>query len=196
VELVRCLLVRASVEPVDKAASIPETDEVHRPIRGVRSHAVRIASRRAAPLNIATVVFMAVTALFILINMAKFVSEGKREIGIYRAIGATKGDIRLLFILQTLAYIILSLFLGAVIGSAVIFGISNLMVTQANYLINTLVGSTVSISGSITTADFLKFDLQTLGIYTGAMLLITLIVSLIPSGQAAKVSPIEAIRNA
>ncbi|MEI6462996.1 MAG: FtsX-like permease family protein [bacterium] len=147
-------------------------------------------------LNIATVVFMAVTALFILINMAKFVSEGKKEIGIYRAIGATKGDIRLLFILQTLAYIILSLLFGALVGTAVIFGLSNLMVTSANYLINTLVGSTVAISGTITTANFIRFDLQTLGLYTGAMLLVTLIVSLIPSGQAAKVSPIEAIRNA
>lgn len=147
-------------------------------------------------LNIASIIFMAVTALFILINMAKFVSEGKREIGIFRAIGATKGDIRSIFMLQSLSYIVISLVIGGLLGAAAIAGLSNLMVGSAQSFINTAVGGTVVINQSIVQSDFLSFNGEMILIYSGALLLVTLIVSLIPSGQAAKISPVEAIRNA
>jgi ABC-type antimicrobial peptide transport system permease subunit len=146
-------------------------------------------------LNIASIIFMAVTALFILINMAKFVSEGRKEIGIFRAIGATKSDIGLIFILQSLSYILLSLIFGAALGVGAVLGLSQLMVGQAQSFINTAVGSTVILNSGITQANFLNFDYQMVLIYAGCLILITLIVSLIPSSQAARVSPVEAIRN-
>ncbi len=146
-------------------------------------------------INVASGIFMAVTALFILINMAKFVSESRKEIGIFRAIGATRGDIRLIFILQSLSYIVISTLLGLILGVGITLGISSLMASSAQSLINTAVGSSIVLSGSIAQSSFMSFNYMTLGIYTALLLLVTLIVSLIPSNQAAKVSPVEAIRN-
>jgi putative ABC transport system permease protein len=127
--------------------------------------------------------------------MAKFVSEGKKEIGIFRAIGATKGDIRLIFILQTLAYILISLVMGAILGVVSLFVASSIMVTSAQSFITSAVGTTIVLSQQISQSNFLSLDYRMILIYSGVLLLVTLIVSLIPSSQAAKVSPVEAIRN-
>ena len=145
--------------------------------------------------EIVSVVFMAVTALFILINMAKFVSESRREIGIFRAIGATKGDIRLIVILQTMLYVFLSLVGGVLVGVFAVFGLSGLMASSAQSFINMAAGSALVLNHAITASDFMGFNYQLVLLYAGALILITLIVSLIPSGQAAKISPVEAIRN-
>jgi len=146
-------------------------------------------------LNVGSIIFMVVTALFILINMAKFVSEGRKEIGIFRAIGASKGDIRMIFILQTLSYIVIAILAGIVVGVVTVAGLSNVMVNSAQTFINSAVGSTVVLNGNIMAANFLNFNYSMILLYAGGLLLVTLLVSLIPSSQAARVSPVEAIRN-
>jgi ABC-type antimicrobial peptide transport system permease subunit len=108
---------------------------------------------------------MGITALFILINMAKFVSEGKKEIGIFRALGATKGDIRMIFILQSVTYILISLLIGGIVGAIAIFATSSYMVTAAQGFINTAIGSTVTLSGTINATNFMRFDMQTIPLY-------------------------------
>jgi ABC-type antimicrobial peptide transport system permease subunit len=146
-------------------------------------------------LNIASAVFMVITALFILINMAKFVSESRKEIGIFRAIGASKGDIRIIFILQAFLYILLSLSLGGIIGMIAVFGLSGIMVSSAQQFITTTLGSSITLSENITNMQFINFNLEMIGLYTVILLIVTLIISLIPSEQAARISPVEAIRN-
>lgn len=146
-------------------------------------------------LNIGSVVFMVITALFILINMAKFVSEGRKEIGIFRAIGASKGNIRTIFIFQSLLFIIFSIILGGALGALAVLGLSNVMVSSAQQFITSTLGSSITLSHGVSAVDFIAFDLQMIAIYSGVLLLVTLVVSLIPSEQAAKVSPVEAIRN-
>ena len=146
-------------------------------------------------LNIASLVFMAITALFVLSNMIKFVSEGRKEIGIFRAMGATQNDIRSLFIQQSLLYIVLSIVLGAIFGVIAVLATSNIMVQSAQQFVTSTLGSSIVLTNGIASSSFMSLDLQMIGIYTGALIIVTLIVSLIPSGQAAKVSPVEAIRN-
>jgi ABC-type lipoprotein release transport system permease subunit len=146
-------------------------------------------------LNIASVAFMVITALFILINMAKFVSEGRREIGIFRAIGASRMAIRFIFIVQSLAYIVISVITGAILGVLAIYGLSNVMLNSASSFIQSTVGAIINLTGKVTQSDFLTLDYKTLLIYAGILLVVTLVVSLIPSEQAARVSPVEAIRN-
>ncbi len=147
-------------------------------------------------LNIGSLVFMVLTALLVLINMVKFVSEGKKEIGIFRAIGATKLDIAGLFISQSIAYIVISILLGLGIGAVTIFGLSGLMVGSAQSFIKSAIGSNMVLNANISSANFLSLNWQLIALYAGALLVLNLIVSLIPSGQAAKVSPVDAIRNA
>lgn len=146
-------------------------------------------------LNIGSIVFMVVTALFVLINMAKFVSEGRKEIGIFRAIGASKWDISQMFILQSLEYVVISIIIGGLIGAGVIFALSTTMVASAQAFITQAIGTSMILSANIVASNFSMLNWTMIAIYSGALLLITLIVSLIPSGQAASVSPVEAIRN-
>lgn len=146
-------------------------------------------------LNIVSIIFMAVTGLFILINMARFVSESRREIGIFRAIGATRMDIRAIFISQSLLYIVIAIIIGLLLGAAGVFGLSNVMLNSAQQFINSTVGGIIPLSGSLSSQDFINFNYEVIGIYTLLLLFITLIVSLWPAEQAAKVSPVEAIRN-
>jgi putative ABC transport system permease protein len=155
----------------------------------------KLESSLSTILGIGSIVFMVVTALFILINMAKFVSEGRKEIGIFRAIGATKGDIRLLFMTQSFQYIVLAIIGGIVFGVLGVIATSGIMATQAKTFINTAVGSSVIINTTLSNTDFMGFDFQTILLYALALIVITLIVALIPSSQAARVSPVEAIRN-
>lgn len=146
-------------------------------------------------LEIGSIVFIVITGLLILINMAKFVSESRREIGIFRAIGATKGDIRLIVTIQTILYILLSILIGAIIGIVINFSLSSVLATSAQQLITSAMGSSVVLSHIISASDFFGLNYQLILIYTLGLIAITLIVSLIPSNQAAKISPVEAIRN-
>ncbi|WKZ30441.1 MAG: FtsX-like permease family protein [Candidatus Dojkabacteria bacterium] len=146
-------------------------------------------------LNIASGIFMVITALFVLINMAKFVSESKKEIGIFRAIGASKMDIRVIFILQSLLYIALSLVLGGILGGIGILALSNIMVSSSQMFITNTLGSSITLAQTISAAQFLSLNLQMVTMYSAALLAVTLFISLIPAEQAAKVSPVEAIRN-
>jgi len=146
-------------------------------------------------LNVAGVIFMVVTALFILINMAKFVSESRKEIGIFRAIGASKNTIRILFVLQALGYILIATILGSLLGLGIIYGLSSLMASGVQQFIYTTLQQSITLTNTVVTGDFVGINFPLIGIYFGTMALITLIVSLIPAEQAAKVSPVEAIRN-
>lgn len=143
-----------------------------------------------------SIIFMVVTALLILLNMAKFVSESKREIGIFRAIGATKGDIRLIITVQTMEYIVISIVFGGLLGFVAVYGLSSFMATSAQSVINMIIGSSMVISKTMAASSFANLDLEMIGIYAAILLVVTLIVSLIPSRQAANISPVEAIRNA
>jgi ABC-type antimicrobial peptide transport system permease subunit len=146
-------------------------------------------------LAIASGVFVVVTGLFVLINMAKFVSEGRKEIGIFRAIGATKGTIMTLFLQQAISYIVISLAIGGVLGLALVYGLAGIVATSAQQFISSTLGSTVILADTISQTDFLGTDPARLGLYAGGLLLITLVVALIPASQAARISPVEAIRN-
>lgn len=155
----------------------------------------QIESYLKTGVEIVSIVFMVITALFILINMAKFVSEARKEIGIFRAMGATKGDIRIIFILQSLLYSVLALAVGVVMGVLTVWGLSSFIAGYAQEIIAKTIGETIILNTTISGSDFMNLNYMTIVIYCGSLLFVTLIVSLIPSGTAAKTSPVEAIRN-
>ncbi len=155
----------------------------------------RLESYLNTALTVGSVIFMVITALFILINMAKFVSESRKEIGIFRAIGATKMKIRTIIISQSVIYIVLSIILGLLIGSLVVLGLSSVIMGYAQTFINSTVGGILTLSGSVIRTDFITFDYKMIAIYCVVLLVVTLIVSLWPAEQAARVSPVVAIKN-
>ncbi|MEP7104104.1 MAG: FtsX-like permease family protein [Candidatus Dojkabacteria bacterium] len=146
-------------------------------------------------LNIASIAFMVIAALFILLNMSKFVSESRKEIGIFRAIGAKRMDIRAIFISQSFIYIIISMITGALLGVGAILAFSGPILNSAQSFINSTVGGILTLTGSVSQSDFMNIEYKSILIYAGVLLIVTLIASLWPSEQASRVSPVEAIRN-
>lgn len=139
---------------------------------------------------------VAITGLFVLINMAKFVSESKKEIGIFRAIGGTKADIRKLIMNQSLNYISAALVLGGITGVLINYTASNSMMTSAQKFITNTLGSNLILNGNLNAAQFQALDIEKIGLYAVGLIVISLIVTLIPAAQAARVSPVEAMRGA
>jgi len=139
--------------------------------------------------------FIFFTAAFIMFTMSKYVSEGVKEIGIYRAIGMKKGTVVILFLTQSILYVLI----GYAIGLGLGFGLNLLVSIPVNTWFKSFLESTVSESFSVVnTVDssiFLCVNWYSILIYTGILVLITFVVSIFPSRRAAGISPVEAIKS-
>ena len=120
-----------------------------------------------------------VAAIGIINTMIMSIYERTKEIGIMKVIGATFGDIRLMFLTEAG----LIGLMGGVIGILLSFGISHLLnQVGAAYL-----------DGYLTTISLIPPWLVLFAVAFSIM--IGLVAGIYPANQAVKLSPIEAIRN-
>lgn len=124
-----------------------------------------------------------VAAIGIINTMIMSIYERTREIGIMKVIGATFGDIRLLFLTEAG---LIGLF-GGILGLALSFGLSYLLnIFGAEYM------------GGMTGIEGAKLSVIPLWLVVFALvfsILIGVIAGLYPANRAVKLSPIEAMRN-
>ncbi|GAB2022601.1 ABC transporter ATP-binding protein/permease [Pseudolactococcus yaeyamensis] len=134
--------------------------------------------------SIVTIVLALVAGISLLVSLMMIiattymsVAERTKEIGILRALGARKGDIRLLFVIETVILGLASAILGitvAFLGEvAVNSGVSGLL--DKFHIIQISTGAVI---GSVVIA-----------------IIIALFASLMPAGKAARLNPIEALSN-
>jgi ABC-type lipoprotein export system ATPase subunit/ABC-type antimicrobial peptide transport system permease subunit len=131
--------------------------------------------------NLATTILAAiaaislvVSALMIIVTMYMSVSARTKEIGVLRALGESKGDIRLLFIAESIIIGIGSAVLATVIAFVSEIVANNLLAKIADYAF-------IQISPSNIITVFV------------IALVISLIASLLPSRHAANLNPIDAL---
>jgi len=142
-----------------------------------------------------TISFIVLITAVIILTMSKFVADSKKEIGIFRAIGVTKGGIVKLFVSQALLYSFVGYFFGVIFGYLL-----NLL--SAGFMkswFDNLIGSTLQESyGVIVKADpaiFTGIDVNSIMIFTILLFVVTLLISLIPALKASSISPVEAIKG-
>ncbi|GAB4141065.1 MAG: hypothetical protein Fur0024_2890 [Patescibacteria group bacterium] len=146
-------------------------------------------------INLLMVIFMTISGIFIVLTMGKFVSDSTREIGIFRALGASKKDIAKIFLSQSILFVLVGYIVGVLFGIFGTISLSFVMQSQVSEIINSIIGSSISGIPATQVFDFLKFDFQKFGIYTIVLFVSSIIFSLIPANNASKVSPIKAIKN-
>lgn len=129
-----------------------------------------------ASLVLATIaaISLVVSALMIIVTMFMSVSSRTKEIGILRAIGESKRDIRRLFTSESL----IIGFVSATAATALAFGIA----AVANWAIAPLVAYNI-----------IQISLGNVVITFLIALVISLIASFLPSRRAAKMNPIDAL---
>ena len=124
-------------------------------------------------------VSVALVVSSIMIGVITFISvlERKKEIGILRAVGASKGNIRLVFNAETL----IIGFVAGVIGVLATYGI----VIIANIILNNLLGIEQLVILPLTVPPIL----------VGISMFLTYIAGLMPASVAAQKPPVEALRS-
>jgi len=141
------------------------------------------------------IAFIVITAAVVVLTMSKFVSESTKEIGIFRAIGFTRNNIITIFLSQALIYTGVGYLLGLIAGVGVNFLASGVVANWFSNFVDTTVAESVNVMGDVDTSIFTHFDLQSIGLLFGLLILITLFVALIPAIRASNVSPVEAIKS-
>ncbi|GFH40120.1 ABC transporter ATP-binding protein/permease [Lactococcus insecticola] len=118
-----------------------------------------------------------VSLMMIIATTYMSVAERTKEIGILRALGARKGDIRLLFVVETVLLGLASAALGIIVAFIGEAGV-NAAVSGLLDKYNIIQVSVSAVLGSVVIA-----------------IVIALFASLMPAGKAAKLNPIEALSN-
>lgn len=117
---------------------------------------------------------LVVSALMIIVTMYMSVSERTKEIGVLRALGGSKHDIRLLFLSESLIIGLLSAALGTGLAFGIGAGINSALEKIAKY-------SFVAISGQNVLVVFI------------VAIVLALLAAVLPARHAASLNPIDAL---
>lgn len=145
--------------------------------------------------NIVTVSFIILTAIIIILTMGKFVSESRKEIGVFRAIGATKSEIKKLFMSQALLYTLIGYVAGSLFGISLVLLLAKPVQLWFDDFIDNTIDETFAVVQSTSAGVFAQIDWTMFGVYSVLLLVIALVVSIIPATRASRVSPVQAIRS-
>jgi ABC-type antimicrobial peptide transport system permease subunit len=140
------------------------------------------------------ILFGALIAAILGLNMAKTISEGKKEIGIMRALGFTKGNIVGLFGLQGIVYTLIGSVFGLLLGLVGNFVIANISYSRFQDLVSKTVSESFGVKPNIELSQFQKFDFGNASLLGLVLIILTLIISLFFSIRASNISPVEAIK--
>jgi len=139
--------------------------------------------------------FIVLVSALVAFTMSKFISESIREIGIFRAIGMRKNSVLVMFISQSLLYVLIGYVAGIGLGIALNFVSGYFVSGWFNTFLTETVAKTFNVVNTVDKSIFSGINFTSIGIYTALLIGISSIISIITSLSASKVSPVEAIKN-
>ncbi len=129
-----------------------------------------------------SLIVLMVAALMIVNTFLSASQERKREIGIFRALGATRKDIRKIFMAE-------ALIMGTIGG---FFGIA--IAVTGGLIINTYAVKTLN-ALSVNSSQLFLFEPLSLLIIFSVSVIISLMSAYLPAAKAAKMNPLDALLN-
>ena len=142
-----------------------------------------------------SIAFIGVSSLIVVFTVSKFVSESRKEIGILRAMGATKATIRNMFLLQGILYSLIGFTFGSILGYLFL----QLTAGPVHQWFVNVIGKTIKESFNtvvnVEQGAFSGLHIQSYLTYSAILFLIIIIASLIPAIRAARLSPVQAIKG-
>ncbi|MCA9331911.1 FtsX-like permease family protein [Candidatus Saccharibacteria bacterium] len=155
-----------------------------------------------------TIILGAIVALILMTTVSRFVADSRREIGVWRAIGATRTDITKLVLTRSSVLLVIGVGIGALIGLGTSVWLASEIAQQISsatsgfnpYANQGFVGSLiVSLMGgevpALDAANLVRPDWRLLFSRLGLLAGITLLISTIPAWRASRISPVTAIRD-
>ncbi|MBL8014706.1 MAG: FtsX-like permease family protein [Candidatus Doudnabacteria bacterium] len=142
-----------------------------------------------------TIAFVTISIAVVMFTMSKFVSESKKEIGVYRALGATKGLILRMFLFQAVLYGFIAYIFGLVTGYILNWVVSSPVYQWFSNFIDRTMGETLSVINRVDAAVFRQTDWQAIAMFSALLAVILVLIALIPARQAANLSPVQAIKG-
>jgi ABC-type antimicrobial peptide transport system permease subunit len=139
--------------------------------------------------------FIVLIALIVILTMGKLVSESIREIGIFRAIGIRKKDILIMFVTQAFLYTAVGYIIGLLLGVLLNYATSTIVASWFDSFIEETVSQSFNVVNTVENTLFINIDWSSILTYSALLFIISFIVSIIPSMNASKISPVEAIKN-
>jgi ABC-type antimicrobial peptide transport system permease subunit len=139
--------------------------------------------------------FIVLVSALVAFTMSKFISESIREIGIFRAIGMRKDSVLVMFISQSLLYVLIGYVAGIGLGIALNFVAGYFVSGWFNTFLTETVAKTFNVVNTVDASIFSGINFTSIWIYTALLIGISSIISIITSLSASKVSPVEAIKN-
>lgn len=124
-------------------------------------------------LSIAGIIVLVVAALGLVNTMTMTLQEKRKMIGVMRSVGASRGNVRLVFIFQSMILGITGGILGAILSVIGIVIVNEFVITSSTFAIS--------------------INAKNIGISIGITLIISIIAGLIPASRAAKLNVVEAV---
>lgn len=141
------------------------------------------------------IAFIVLTVAVIILTTSKFVSDSTKEIGIFRAVGFTKGNILTIFLSQSLLYTTVAYLLGVGFGLAGNYLASSFIANWFDQLVSATIRESFNVVNAVDYSVFKGIDYSSLAILSGILLVVTAVISFIPAIKASNVSPVEAIKE-
>jgi hypothetical protein len=135
---------------------------------------------------------LAISSLFVLSTLSKIVSDSKREIGVFRAVGGQRRDIRKIFFSYTFLLVTLGYLVGLIVALLLTTGASMIWGDKSFYSIAQFATTPVVSKPALMFVEVPA--LPVLALY-GFVLLIGFIAALIPVIRASRMDPIKALRE-
>lgn len=156
---------------------------------------INLKQRLASAVTVFMALFGIVVVISLIVAFTRFVSESRREIGIFRALGATKRDVGRLFVWQGALVGAGSYIAGLSGGILATFGLAPAMTSWFNNVVRNSVDAQSVARALVSSDSFTALDVRSIVIFSILLWSAIIITASIVSVQAARVSPAEAVKS-